>query len=193
MKTNTFRINSQNIEEALGIQVTFVMEIQPQKELFLAQDCFLGGLHVHFEPLLGWELTFVCHNLRTVKEDIYSKWSEYQTSNWHTSDLYQGKKSSNRRFYNKNLTAFLETYESYLNSYQDENVLMYATIKKLKQTEYKIYNYNIKQATGIPVRFVSEINFQKESILAKYDFFTADLASILRPCQDRNIHKYSTT
>ena len=44
-----------------------------------------------FEPLLGYEYAYVCHNERTQKGDIYSKKQEYKTSNWHISDLHLGK------------------------------------------------------------------------------------------------------
>ena len=50
-----FRINSRNIKQAIGIQVTFIMEKKLQKEHFLSEKhCLLGDLYVHFEPLLGW-------------------------------------------------------------------------------------------------------------------------------------------
>ena len=35
LKKMTFRINSQNIQQKFGIQVTFISEIKPQKERFL--------------------------------------------------------------------------------------------------------------------------------------------------------------
>ena len=44
-----------------------------------------------FELFSGWESEFVYHNLRTEKEGICSKQSEYKASNWHTSDLHLGK------------------------------------------------------------------------------------------------------
>ena len=66
-----FRINNQNIKQKFGIQVTFISEIKPQKEPFLAKyDCFFGDLWVHFEYLLGWECACICHGLRTEKESI---------------------------------------------------------------------------------------------------------------------------
>ena len=41
--------------------------------------------------MLGRESAYDCHNLRTEKEGICSKYSEYKTSNWHTSDFHVGK------------------------------------------------------------------------------------------------------
>ena len=38
METMAFSINSQNIEHAFGTQVTFITEIKPQKERFLAKE-----------------------------------------------------------------------------------------------------------------------------------------------------------
>ena len=45
-------MNSQNIKQKAGKQVTFILEIKLQKERFLAKsDCFSRDLYVHFEPL----------------------------------------------------------------------------------------------------------------------------------------------
>ena len=42
LQKKAFRINSQNIEQAIGILVTFMSEINLQEEKFLAKyDCFL--------------------------------------------------------------------------------------------------------------------------------------------------------
>ena len=63
MKMMTFRINSQNIEQAFGIKVTCITEIKPQREPFLAKKSSLfGDFCVYFEPLLGWESAYVCHD-----------------------------------------------------------------------------------------------------------------------------------
>ena len=71
LKNKRFRINSQNIQQATGIQVTYISKIKIQKEAFLAKyDCFFADLCVHYEPLLGWKCTYVCHNLRTEKEGM---------------------------------------------------------------------------------------------------------------------------
>ena len=51
------------MKQAIGIQVTFIAGKKLQKEHFLAKKhCLLGDLCVHFEPLLGWECAYVCHN-----------------------------------------------------------------------------------------------------------------------------------
>ena len=63
LKKKASGINSQNTKQAIDIQVIFISEIKPQIEHFLVQfDCVLGDLCVNFEPLLGWECAYVCHN-----------------------------------------------------------------------------------------------------------------------------------
>ena len=63
LKKMAFKINSQNIKENVGTQVTFISEIKPRLERFLEKyDCFFGDLCVHFEPLLRWECAYVCHD-----------------------------------------------------------------------------------------------------------------------------------
>ena len=63
LKKKAFRINSQNIEQAIGILMTFISEIKLQKENILAKfDYLFVNLHVHLEPLLGWECAYVCHD-----------------------------------------------------------------------------------------------------------------------------------
>ena len=54
LKKMTFRMNSRNIKQAIGIQMTFISEKKLQKEHFLAEEhCLFGNLCVHFEPLSG--------------------------------------------------------------------------------------------------------------------------------------------
>ena len=69
-------------------------------------DCFFGGLCVHSELLLGWECAWVCGNIKIKKESIYSKYSEYKTSNWHTGDLHHVKEPSKKTFFNKRTLSF---------------------------------------------------------------------------------------
>ena len=72
--------------------MTFILENKLQKEYFLAKyDSFFSELCVHFEPLLRWECAYVCHDIKTEKEEIYNKQREYKTSNWHSSDGDLGK------------------------------------------------------------------------------------------------------
>ena len=76
-------------KKTIGIQATFISEYKLQKVHFFAKyNCFFGDLCVHFEPLLGCECAYVCHDLRNKKEGIYFKKREYKRSKWHTSDLY---------------------------------------------------------------------------------------------------------
>ena len=51
LKKMAFRINSWNIKQVIGIQVTFITEKKLQKEHFLAKrHCLLGNLCVHLNP-----------------------------------------------------------------------------------------------------------------------------------------------
>ena len=43
-----------------------------------------------FQNMLAWEYIYVCHDLRTEKQEIYVKQREYKTRNWHTADLRLG-------------------------------------------------------------------------------------------------------
>ena len=51
-----------------------------------------------FEPLLGWECGYVCHNVRAEEEGIYGRKPEYKTSNWYTNDPHLGKQAAKRTF-----------------------------------------------------------------------------------------------
>ena len=63
LKKKAFRINSQNIKQAIGIQVTIITEIRLQKKHFLAKKhSLLVNLGVHFESLLGSEYVYICHD-----------------------------------------------------------------------------------------------------------------------------------
>ena len=63
IKMMAFRVNSRNIKQGIGIEVTFIMETKLQKEHFLPEKyCLSGDLCVHFESLLGWKCTYVCHD-----------------------------------------------------------------------------------------------------------------------------------
>ena len=100
-----------NIKKTIGTQLNFVLEIKLRRYTCLANyDCFFGGLCVHFELLLGWECAYVWHNIRTEKESIYGKYSEYKTSNWHTSDLHHGKNLQREHFLAKEHSRFEDLY-----------------------------------------------------------------------------------
>ena len=58
-----FMVITQNFKQKFVIQVTFISDIKPQKQRFLAKyDCFFGDLCVHFQSLLGRECVYVCHD-----------------------------------------------------------------------------------------------------------------------------------
>ena len=63
MKKKAFTENTQNITQAIDIQVTFITEKNLQREHFLAKEHSLfEDLCIHFEPLLGWKFAYVCHD-----------------------------------------------------------------------------------------------------------------------------------
>ena len=67
-------LNSENIKQAIGIQLIFILETKLQKELFLAKyDSFYSCCFLYFEPVLRWEFGHVYNDLRTEKEGTYSK------------------------------------------------------------------------------------------------------------------------
>ena len=63
LKEKILTVKRHNKKQAIEIQVTFIIEKKLQKVHFLAKKhCLLGKLCVHFEPLLGWQITYVCHD-----------------------------------------------------------------------------------------------------------------------------------
>ena len=57
-KANEFTINSQDINQGIGIQRAIILEIKLQK----SYDHVLRGCSVLFEPLLEWEHAYVCQD-----------------------------------------------------------------------------------------------------------------------------------
>ena len=54
-------MNSQN--KNIAISVTFISESKFKKKIFFSKIAFFfKNLYVHFESLLGWECTYVCHD-----------------------------------------------------------------------------------------------------------------------------------
>ena len=46
--------------------MNLILEIKLKRYISLEKcGCYFGDLRVHFEPLLGWESAYVCHNIRT--------------------------------------------------------------------------------------------------------------------------------
>ena len=68
LRRKAFTVNSQNIKQAYGIQLSFVLEINLQKEEFI-EKCHASI----FEPFLEWDCVQAWHYLRTEKKGIYSK------------------------------------------------------------------------------------------------------------------------
>ena len=75
LKKIALRINIQNIKQRVGIQVTFILEIKPQKKDVFQQNMtvFFGDLCVYFEHLLRQECGYVCHDLRTEKKKHFKQ------------------------------------------------------------------------------------------------------------------------
>ena len=61
-----------NMKKKFGIQVTFMLKIKILKYILVNFEHFFSRYCLLFEPLLGWESTDVCHNLRIEKEGICS-------------------------------------------------------------------------------------------------------------------------
>ena len=69
-----FKAKRENTKQAIGIQVTFLWEINLKKYILLAKnDHLFSHQCVLFQPLLGWESGYVCHILRTETEGFYGK------------------------------------------------------------------------------------------------------------------------
>ena len=82
MKKKEFMVKRQNIKQAISIQATSSRKISIKKNILLSKcDHLFSKLWVHFEPLLGWEYAFICHDLRTEKQDIYVKKRENERNN----------------------------------------------------------------------------------------------------------------
>ena len=63
LKKKTFKAKREYIEQQIGIQLTLISKEKLQNQDFLAKyDSFLGDIYVHFEPMLGWEYAYVCHD-----------------------------------------------------------------------------------------------------------------------------------
>ena len=61
----------------MRIQLILILEIKLRKEHVLAEY----HRSFHFQPRLGWECTYLRHDLKNWKQVIYVKYSEYKTSN----------------------------------------------------------------------------------------------------------------
>ena len=57
MENKAFTVNSHNIKQVTGIQVTFISENKLKK-----YDCFYGDLCVCFELMLAWECAYACYD-----------------------------------------------------------------------------------------------------------------------------------
>ena len=110
-----FAVNSQNIKQEMGIQVTFISVKKFQKEQFSAKyDCFSHQLMCPSWVQLGWACAHVLHHLRTEKEGIWGKYSKYKKVNWHTNKLHVGNKHAKVHF-EQIMSTFLAANMSFLN------------------------------------------------------------------------------
>ena len=66
-------MSNQNINQEIGIQVTFILEIKLEKNVFQQTMTVLAANMSFFKPMLVWEPTQVCRNLKTKNEGIYGK------------------------------------------------------------------------------------------------------------------------
>ena len=118
--------------------------------------------------------------LNTEKDSIQDKYSK----SWHTSHLHLDNKVAKKKAFQYNVTAFLETCASMLNTSWDWNVHTYATTQELKKKAFKVKRKNIKKAIGTQLKFVLEIKLKRYMCLVNYDCFLVGYASILNSSQD---------
>ena len=132
-----------------------------EKILYLKYALFLRFyLSAYFEPLLGWECAYVCYDLRNEKKAFTVNRENIKQTIAVQVTFILKKKLSNYIFY-QNLAIFSATYVSNLNPCYDGNVHPYATTQKLKKKGSALKGRNIKEATGIQVTFMLEIEIQK--------------------------------
>ena len=74
LESKTFLWNNENIKQSTHIKVTFTLKIKIQNHQF-SQVCrlLLSYRSSHFQFLLEWESTYVCHDLNTDNQTIYVK------------------------------------------------------------------------------------------------------------------------
>ena len=62
------------IKQENGIELTFTLELNMQKKHFSEEDQqFFSKWNVHYQPLLGWESTCICHKLKSGKQVLFGK------------------------------------------------------------------------------------------------------------------------
>ena len=139
LKTKEFTINCQNINQEIGIHVTFIFEIKLQKYVFCENMTKFKPLMCPFSnPLLGWESAHVCHNLRTEKESDCGKW-------WDLNEAISIQ-----------VTIMFEIKLLKWIFYQNKC----ATTKELKRKAFIEKSQNIKQAMGIQLAIMLKIKLQ---------------------------------
>ena len=86
MKKKVFTVTSQKKFKKVVSMWLSSWKLSFQSTCFIKIRQFFSNFYIHFEFLLGWECTYICHDLRTEKEEIYVKKGEYKESNWHPND-----------------------------------------------------------------------------------------------------------
>ena len=67
-------LSSESIKQTIGMQLSFILKIKLQKEFALERfDHFINQWFVHFEPMVERECAYVCHYLRSEKENNYGE------------------------------------------------------------------------------------------------------------------------
>ena len=71
MKKKVFTVNSKNVKQTIGMQVTFVSENKLLKDHFFCQyiTVFPSICDFQFKSLLDWECPCLCHDLRIEKKE----------------------------------------------------------------------------------------------------------------------------
>lgn len=73
LKKKAFSVKCQNMKQAVSMEVTFILVNKHQKNFFYQNTTLFRKLCINFEPLLGWESVYVCHNLKPGRKGLYDK------------------------------------------------------------------------------------------------------------------------
>ena len=81
LKKKAFPVKCQNMKQAVSMEVTFILVNKHQKNIFYQNTTLFKKLCINFEPLLGQESVYVCHNLKPGRKGLYDKQSQYYDQN----------------------------------------------------------------------------------------------------------------
>ena len=159
-------VNSQNINLAICIQVTFISENKLQEKI-LFRKSFFGDSCVQFESLLAWKCACVCDNLGTEKEAIYVKKWECKRRNSLKNDLSFGNLTSR--------ATFLANYHYFFRYW-------FVHFELLLEWEFAYACHNLRTENFKKISKKFKINLQKYIYYQNMTLFSAVNTSFLNPC-----------